>query len=423
MDIVEMIENNPIKSLSGTYQHTLVERIKSRFSQEEQSMFITSMYGYLNYSRSDFVIDLDDIWKWCGFSLKLNAKRVLEKNFVIDKDYKCLLCKLEKQKGRGGKNKEQILMTINTFKRFCMKAGTKKAEQIHEYYINLEETLQEVINEECSQLREQIENQTQQIQNNEQERKRLREKTLLKNYPANTQCIYYGIIDNKTNENERVIKFGNSNYLQNRVETHKKTFDNFFLLNAFKVENKTQIETAMKNDSLLKTLRRTIRIRDTPQTELLCIEKHTFEQIDKIIEEIIQSVEYNPENYNKLLQENAKIKREYTILLDKYNKLSKHTYDEPIPFTQSSIATPHVRKYQQNKNGTYLIHDIIYKKLNGSREEVWNQIAYKTSGGLVKADLVENPSGKIVSKNKHIDSKKNSHLLMNTPKSQYPTQF
>jgi phage anti-repressor protein len=415
MDIVEMIENNPIRSLSETYQHTLVERIKSRFSQEEQSMFITSMYGFLNYSRTDFVIDLDEIWKWCGFSLKLNAKRVLEKNFVIDKDYKCLLCKLEKQKGRGGQNKEQILMTINTFKRFCMKAGTKKAEQIHEYYINLEETLQEVINEECSQLREQIENQTQQIQTNEQEKKRLREKTLLKNFPPNTQCIYYGIIDNKTTENERVVKFGNSNYLQNRVETHKKTFDNFFLLNAFKVENKVQIETAMKNDPLLKTLRRTIRIQGTPQTELLCIDNHTYEQIDKQIEDIIQSVEYNPENYNKLLQENAKIKREYTILLDKYNKLAKHTDEEPLPFTQSSIPTPHVRKFQKDKNGNYLIDDIVYNKLNGSREEVWNQIAYKTSGGLVKKELVKKPSGKIVSKTKHIDSKKSSHL--NTPKS------
>lgn len=80
------------------------------------------------------------------------------------------------------------------------------------------------------------------------------------------------------------------------METHKKTFDNFFLLNAFKVENKVQIETAMKNDPLLKTLRRTIRIQGTPQTELLCIDNHTYEQIDKQIEDIIQSVEYNPEN-------------------------------------------------------------------------------------------------------------------------------
>jgi phage anti-repressor protein len=76
---------------------------------------------------------------------------------------------VKQDKQHGGHNNEKLLMTINTFKRFCMKAGTKKAEQIHEYYIKLEETLQEVINEECSQLREQIENQTKQIQNNEQD--------------------------------------------------------------------------------------------------------------------------------------------------------------------------------------------------------------------------------------------------------------
>lgn len=409
MDIVDIIVNNPIKTLTETYQHTLVERIKNRFSQEEQSMFIASMYGFLNYSRTDYVIDLDDIWKWCGFTQKKSAKKVLEKNFVIEKDYKCLLYQSVKQdKQHGGHNNEKLLMTINTFKRFCMKAGTKKAEQIHEYYIHLEETLQEVINEECSQLREQIQNQTLQLQNNEQETKRLREKTILQQFPPNTQCIYYGIIDNKTNANETVIKFGNSNYLRNRVETHKKTFDNFFLVNAFKVDNKTQIETAIKNDPLLKSIRRTILIKHTQQSELLSIQNHTLEQIDAKIEEIIQSIEYNPENYTKLLQENANLKREYTILLDKYNRLSKHNLQEPVAIP---ISIPHVRKYQKNKNGTYTIQDTIYDKLNGSRQEVWNNKAYKTSGGLIKNDLMENHSGKIVSKQKHTESKRNSHLL------------
>lgn len=414
MDIVDIIVNNPIKTLTETYQHTLVERIKNRFSQEEQSMFIASMYGFLNYSRTDYVIDLDDIWKWCGFTQKKSAKKVLEKNFVIEKDYKCLLYQSVKQdKQHGGHNNEKLLMTINTFKRFCMKAGTKKAEQIHEYYIHLEETLQEVINEECSQLREQIQNQTLQLQNNEQETKRLREKNILQQFPPNTQCIYYGIIDNKTNANETVIKFGNSNYLRNRVETHKKTFDNFFLVNAFKVDNKTQIETAIKNDPLLKSIRRTILIKHTQQSELLSIQNHTLEQIDAKIEEIIQSIEYNPENYTKLLQENANLKREYTILLDKYNRLSKHNQQEPVTIPVST-PTPHIRKYQKNKNGTYSIQDTIYDKLNGSREEVWNKTAYKTSGGLIKDDLIKTHSGKIISKQKHIESKRNSHLIKPT---------
>ena len=51
-------------------------------------MFIASFYCYLNYNKTDFVIDLDNIWPWIGFNQKVNAKRVLEKNFIIDIDYK-----------------------------------------------------------------------------------------------------------------------------------------------------------------------------------------------------------------------------------------------------------------------------------------------------------------------------------------------
>ena len=36
---------------------------------------------------------------------------------------------------RGGHNKETIMLNIETFKKFCLKAGTKKADEIHEYYI------------------------------------------------------------------------------------------------------------------------------------------------------------------------------------------------------------------------------------------------------------------------------------------------
>ena len=96
MDIVEMIENTPITRLSSIYQNTLVERLKERFTEKDQQMFITSFYSYLNYnSRTDYVIDLDTIWEWCGFTQKISAKKLLEKNFIKDKDYKCLLYQTE----------------------------------------------------------------------------------------------------------------------------------------------------------------------------------------------------------------------------------------------------------------------------------------------------------------------------------------
>jgi hypothetical protein len=82
LDIVELIENNPITRLSNTYQNKLITKIKSNFTDTEQQLFVTSFYCFLNYNqRTDFVIDLDNVWKWLGFSTKQNAKMLLEKKF------------------------------------------------------------------------------------------------------------------------------------------------------------------------------------------------------------------------------------------------------------------------------------------------------------------------------------------------------
>jgi phage anti-repressor protein len=164
LNIVELIEKNPITRLSNTYQSKLVSKIKNNFNNEDQQLFVASFYSYLNYnSKTDFVIDLDNIWKWLGFYQKENAKRLLEKSFLLDKDYKRLLIpKDEQKKGRGGHNKETFMLTINAFKRFCLKAETKKADEIHDYYIKLEETLHEVINEEQN---NEFKNQVNQLKN------------------------------------------------------------------------------------------------------------------------------------------------------------------------------------------------------------------------------------------------------------------
>ena len=111
-------------------------------------MFIASFYCYLKHdARQDFVINLDDVWRWLGFQSKFNAKRLLEKYFRIETDYKLLLRQAAEQSAhiKGGHNKENIMLNIETFKKFCLKAGTKKADEIHDYYIKLEETLNEVL--------------------------------------------------------------------------------------------------------------------------------------------------------------------------------------------------------------------------------------------------------------------------------------
>lgn len=313
-DIVKFINTNHLIKLSENSNNKLIDKIKNNFSDIQQHLFLTSFYSYVNYDyKKDYVIDLDEIWDWLGFQQKYNAKLLLEKQFIENIDYKLLdAIKSEPKKGSGGHNIKKYMMTVKTFKSFCLKASTKKADEIHEYFIKLEEIIYETINDETNELKEKfkIELETQKVnldKEKEKEKQILREKTLLEQFPKNTQCIYYGIIDEKSTKNETLIKFGNSNDLRERVNTHKKTYTNFRLINVFKVGNKIQIENAMKTNPTLKSKRRNILIDNKNYTELLAIDDFTFEHIDNMIKNIISEYEYNVENYNKLLERNNEL--------------------------------------------------------------------------------------------------------------------
>ena len=62
-------------------------------------------------------------------------------------------------------------------------------------------------------------------------------------------------------------------------------------------------------------------------------------------------------------------------------------------------------------NGKYLIHGQKYEMLRGSRAQVWHGSAYKTSGELKKSHLMQNKSGRIVSRSKHATAKKEKRLV------------
>ena len=68
-------------------------------------------------------------------------------------------------------------------------------------------------------------------------------------------------------------------------------------------------------------------------------------------------------------------------------------------------------KYPKDDNGYYVIDGQKYKELVGTRAKVWHGTAYKTSGGLLKQDLIKNKHGDIVSKVKHEQESELSNLL------------
>ena len=69
------------------------------------------------------------------------------------------------------------------------------------------------------------------------------------------------------------------------------------------------------------------------------------------------------------------------------------------------------KKHMKSADNMYHINGHKYAFLNGSRAQVWHGTAYKTTGGLCKHDLMQNKSGRIVSKAKHNSAKREKRLV------------
>ena len=299
LDIVTLIENNPITTLNGHYQSRLIEKVKLSFSNYEQQLFLASFFCYLKYDyKSDFAIDLDNIWVWLGFSQKYHAKQLLEKKFTIDKDYKIIAtdASVAKTNVRGGHNKETIRLNVDAFKKMCMKAGTKKADEIHDYFIKLENVLHETLSEESNELKEQLELQkTDETKSEERIKKEYelkletqkvleREKILLQEY-ATIGAMFY-IIKVKSWENKQyVIKIGESRRgVAERYKEHKVKYEECILLDCFAVAKSRDFETFIKDHDLIKPNKfRTLEGHET-ELELLLIGKNlTYQTLLNII--------------------------------------------------------------------------------------------------------------------------------------------
>jgi len=321
LNIVELIEKNPITRLSQEYNGRLLTKIQESFTEFEQQLFVSSFYCYLNYDKiMDFVVDLDNVWKWLGFQQKVNAMTLLEKQFKIDIDYKNLTkSDAPKIKMNGGQNKQTIMLTVRCFKSLCLKAQTKKASEIHEYYMKMEEVLHQIVEEETDELKQQLEQKNaviqekdSVIQSTKKEKQRAVEQAIIGQFPLNTECIYFGTIDNTNAENEKMIKFGHTNDLSTRVMDHRKKYQNFVLVAAFRVQNKVEIENLIKTYPKIKRNIRSIEVGGKNKTEIIAYDSTNFtiERLKKHIADIIHSRTYSIDNFNRLMQRNEMLEAE-----------------------------------------------------------------------------------------------------------------
>ena len=117
----------------------------------------------------------DEVSKTFSFNV-LNSEN---KHFKVDIHYKIMIPQVgtesnsspqvDGKPNKGGRPKEQILMTVNTFKKLCMKSNTDKANEIHDYYVNLERVLHETVTEESESLLHQLEHKEKELEHKEKE--------------------------------------------------------------------------------------------------------------------------------------------------------------------------------------------------------------------------------------------------------------
>ena len=413
LNIVELIEKNPIAKLTQTYNNKLLCKIKENFVGFEQQLFVSSFYCYLNYDKTlDYVVDLDDVWKWLGFTQKYNAIRLLEKYFTLDKDYKNFALqfggasldeKLAPQFGgasldeniassieenakvcnkqHGGQNKQKIMLNIKCFKSMCLKAQTKKACEIHEYYIKLEEVMHEIVDEESNELRAQLEQKDNIIQSIEQEiistkkeKQRAVEQATIMQFPLNTECIYFGTIENTNDAKESLLKFGHTNDLATRVQDHRKHYDTFILVEAFRVQNKVEIENLIKTHPRIKGHIRSIEVNGKNKTEIIAYDNTNFTlgRLSKCIRDIIHSKTYSIDNFNKLMRRNEELEEECKILKETSEttkaQLVKQALEinelrETIAALKSTVETAK-ETHQSVYQNVLLPEDEVIKKFN-----------------------------------------------------------
>lgn len=399
INIVKLIENNPITTLSNTYNIKLLEKIQQEFSDFEQHLFLSTFYCYLKYDPiNDFIIDLDDIWNWLGFSQKVCAKKMILKNFTLDRDYKLLQnSNVNLIKTHGGNNKELILLNVQTFKKFCLKAETRKADEIHEYYIKLEKLIQEIHDEENDELKIQLQKTQQSLSEMTQiskfDKMKVNEQILINQIPLNTECIYFGIIDNTNDDNEKLIKFGHTNNLSSRMTIHCKTYDNFILIKAYKVQNRVEIENMIKTHTKIKKQIRNITIDGKNKVEIIAYDETNFtiNNLDKYIQEIINSRTYDIERFNKLLQDkqdlldkneellniNEELTEKNEELLNENEELKKELKNYKDIITRQTIDIQTMRETIEKQNILLSENDNVIEKQIQEEKTNENVIIYQ----------------------------------------------
>jgi phage anti-repressor protein len=190
------------------------------------NQFIDDFFKIIkNYNDFDnlFYIYLDNVAKWVN-QKKSNIKRTLVKNFSKNIDYS-----IEKIEVGRGKPKENILLKSSTFKKLCMMLNNKKAKEVREYFLKVEETLDKYKNYIINSLKTQVKKMD----------------TSLKSRKKPSKGVIYGFEIN--DNNRKFIKIGKSKDFLQRTKQHNSSHaDKIDVEFLFETDNFNEVEGCIK---------------------------------------------------------------------------------------------------------------------------------------------------------------------------------
>jgi hypothetical protein len=316
INIVEFIKKNPISKLSDIYNDKLLNKIKENFTNDEQKEFIIQFYKYLNNNKiDDFVIDLDDIWKFLDFNQKYKLKKILIKKFEENTDY-IILQKPEKKQGSGGHNREIIMLNIITFQYLCIKIGTKKGDRIYDYFSKLEYILNQLFMEECVEISNKLES----LENkNIEDEETYNHNCILDLFKNNNSLIY--LLKVKTlNNNSFIIKINESkSNLNDDFNEYVKNYEECIILDCFPINENKEFEDYLHNHLEIKPYLCTTLKEHEHEKDLFFISNEglSYKNLTYIIKDIIKSIHINNLYAQieklELEKENLSLKLEYQM--------------------------------------------------------------------------------------------------------------
>lgn len=239
----------------------LTNMLLSEFTTQEQRLFVESFQMYLTHGTDDslYVVDLDDIWEWLGFSRRENAMRLFLKKFEKNVDYS------DESLNYGKKQQHKILMNVSTFKDFCMLAETERGKQIRKYYTKMEQILFKFIEEENKSRIKEIEYQT-------AKKIEIDRHNVFKTAYKKRNVVYF-IRMLSFDDGSFVLKIGQSDDVYDRLSKIKNEYkcDDLIVMDIFECESNREFETFLHNHPKIRCYKYNKVINTKVSTEAFLI--------------------------------------------------------------------------------------------------------------------------------------------------------